>query len=64
MYDFMCVSKYDFFHLYISSSSIYVDLIAPVANVICYYTTSTINKYFLSYCLILRMISENVVNLL
>ena len=23
--------------------------IAPVANVICYYTTSTINKYFLSY---------------
>ena len=43
---------YDIFHLdisYHSSSSIYVDLIAPVANVICYYTTSTINKYFLSY---------------
>ena len=55
----LCVSQtnvvttvYDIFHLYISyhsSSSIYVDLIAPVANVICYYTTSTINKYFLSY---------------
>ena len=54
----VCVSQnnvvttvYDIFHLYISyhsSSSIYVDLIAPVANVICYYTTSTINKYFLS----------------
>ena len=50
----LCVSQnnvvttvYDIFHLYISyhsSSSIYVDLIAPVANVICYYTTSTINK--------------------
>ena len=57
----LCVSQnnvvttvYDIFHLYISyhsSSSIYVDLIAPVANVICYYTTSTINKYFLSYFL-------------
>ena len=46
----MCISH--IFHLYISyhsSSSIYVDLIAPVANVICYNTTSTINKYFLSY---------------
>ena len=55
----LCVSQnnivttiYDIFHLYISyhsSSSIYVDLIALVADVICYYTTSTINKYFLSY---------------
>ena len=55
----LCVSQnnvvttvYDIFHLYISyhsSSSIYVDLIAPVANVICYYTTSTINTYFLPY---------------
>ena len=59
----LCVSQtnvvttvYDIFHLYISyhsSSSIYVDLIAPVANVICYYTTSTINKYFLSYLIFL-----------
>ena len=58
----LCVSQtnvvttvYDIFHLYISyhsSSSIYVDLIAPVANVICYYTTSTINKYFLSYLIL------------
>ena len=43
------------FHSYISyhsSSPIYVDLIAPVANVICYYTTSTINKYFLSYLIL------------
>ena len=36
---------YDLIHLYISyhsSSSIYVDLIAPVANVTCYFTISTI----------------------
>ena len=61
MYDFMFVQNnvvttvYDIFHLYISyhsSSSIYVDLLAPVANVIGYYTTSTINKYFLSYLII------------
>ena len=34
---------------YHSSSSIYVDLIAPVTNIICYFTISTLNKYFLSY---------------
>ena len=47
----LVTTVYDIFHLYISyhsSSSIYVDVIAPVANVICYYTTSTINKYILS----------------
>ena len=55
---------YDIFHLYKSyhsSSSIYVDLIAPVANVICYYTASTINKYFLSYISYLSTI-EAVIN--
>ena len=46
MTSFICIYHID------SSSSIYVDLIAPVANVICYYTTSTINKYFLSYLLL------------
>ena len=50
-------------HLYISynsSSFIYVDLIAPVANVICYFTISTLNKYFLSYFILSHLTLYNV----
>ena len=60
MHDFMfsqnnvVTTVYDIFHLYTAyHSSIYVDLIAPVANVFCYFTISTLNKYFLSYLILL-----------
>ena len=56
-------SVYVIFHLYISyhsSSSIFVDLISPVANVICYYTTSTMHTYFLSYLILFDTVDHEI----
>ena len=43
-----------------SSSSIYVDWIALVANVICYFTISTLNKYLFSYLFLSKQKTTNI----
>ena len=49
---------------YHSSSSIYVDLIAPVVNVMYYVTISTLNKYFLSYLILYLILSYLILSYL